>query len=148
MSLTPETARTEVCRLLNEAWAASTPALNNGQPVRIEWEGVQASTPPPADAPHARHYMRHTTDQGQTLGQAGTKRHFRTGLITVQVFAPVSGGGVTLAQKLAIIARNAYEGVGTSTGLWFRNARLNEIGVDEGLFQINVLVEFLYDERR
>ena len=60
----------------------------------------------------------------------------------------LSAGGVALAELLAVVARGAFEGVGTASGIWFRNARIHEAGVDGAWVQMNVLADFVYDEMR
>lgn len=142
-------ARDEILGLFNTKWTTDTPALNGGAPIRVEWPGVDAGDPPPADKPYARITLRHTTSRQATFGPTGGRRFTRPGLITVQVFTPLSGGqGLSLAEKCAIIARDAFEGRGTASGIWFRNARIQEIGPDGTWYQMNVLVEFVYDELR
>ena len=151
MSLpTFDTARDEILGLFKASWDAETPAVNGGAVPRVEWQGVDAQTPPPVGAPWARVTVRHSNTTVHTLAPAGSRRFTRTGLVTVQIFTPtIDGGGLSLAEKLATIARKAYEGRGTASGIWFRNARIQEIGMDPaGWYQMNVLVEFRYDERR
>ena len=150
MSLpTFESARDEILGLFRAHWVAQTPALNGGQPIRVEWPGVDAGGPPPADKPWARIALRHTTSRQSTFGPAGGRRFTRPGLVTVQIFAPLSAGqGLSLAEKCAIIARDAFEGRGTASGIWFRNARIQEIGRTGAWQQFNTVVEFQYDELR
>lgn len=150
MSLpTFDSARDEIFGLFRTYWSAQTPALNSGQAIRVEWPGVDSQTPPPADKPWARIIARHVTSRQATFGPSGERRFTRPGLVTVQIFTPVSaGGGLSLAEKCAIIARDAFEGRGTASGIWFRNARIQEGGQDGTWQQMNVTVEFLYDELR
>ena len=73
----------------------------------------------------------------------------RLGLVSVQSFSPLSeGGGLSLAQKSAIIARDTFEGVGTASGIWFRNVRIQEIGATGTWYQMNIIADFEYDEIR
>ncbi len=143
------TARDEILGLFKAAWDAGTPPINGGEVVEVRWPGVDAGDPPPADKAWARIMVRHGTSRQSTFGPTGGRRFTRPGLITVQVFAPNSGGnGLSFAEKLGIIARDAFEGRGTASGIWFRNARIQEIGPDGAWYQMNVLVEFEYDEMR
>lgn len=130
------------------AWRAGAPPLNDGTLPPIEWPGIDSGTPPPSDAPWARISVRHNRSNQATFGKAGERLFRRLGLIDVQVFAPVIGRGLLQAQELAIIARDAFEGIGTPTGLEFRNSRIQEVGVNKGLVQINVSIEFEYTEQR
>ena len=46
-----DSARDEILGLFNTKWTTDTPALNGGAPIRVEWPGVDAGDPPPADQP-------------------------------------------------------------------------------------------------
>lgn len=147
MSLTLEQARDEMQGLFVATWNANTPALNGGVPLTIRFQGLDTGVPPNVDLPHARIFIRHSPGAQSTFGRVGARRFTRRGLVTVQTFTPLSDRlGLSLAEKLATIARDAYEGVGTASGLWFRNVRTVEIGSDKGLFQFNTVAEFEYDE--
>lgn len=142
-------ATDEIKGLFLVDWRAFAPALNGGVMPRIEWQGVDSGEPPPADAPWARVTVRHSNSPRQTLAKRGERRVTRLGVVIVQVFTPVSDGkGLLLAQQLAIIARKAYDGKGTDSGIWFRNARVREVGADGTWEQINVALDFQYDEQQ
>ncbi len=144
-----DSARDEILGLFNTYWTAQTPALNGGQAVRVEWPGVDAGGPPSASEAWARIAVRHGTSRQGTFGPPGQRRFLRLGLITVQLFTPLAaGGGLSFAENLGIIARNAFEGRSTDSGIWFRNARLQEVGPDGEWYQMNMTVEFQYDEVR
>ena len=146
---TLDSARDEILGLFNVKWAADTPAINEGVAIPIEWQGVDSGSPPDPNAPFCRVTVNHATGQQSTFGAVGERRFTRSGVVTVQIFAPLSaGGGLSFAVKAAIIARNAYEGIGTDSGIWFRNARIQEIGPSETWHQINVVTDFFYDELR
>lgn len=146
---TYDSANDEILGLFNADWATRTPALNGGQAVHVEWPGVDSQDPPPVGAPWARIVLRYGSSRQATLSPPGQRRFTRTGLVTVQIFTPISaGGGLSLAEKLGIIARDAFEGKGTSSGIWFQNARIQPIGADGQWEQTNVVVEFQYDEQR
>lgn len=142
-------ARDEILGLFHTYWTAQTPAINDGKPVHVEWPGVDSGSPPPASEAWARIVLRHAASRQLTLAPAGQRRFLRPGLITVQVFTPLSAGnGLSFAEKLGIIARDAFEGRSTDSGIWFRNARLQEVGPDGEWYQMNLTVEFQYDEVR
>lgn len=145
---TLDSARDEILGLFRTKWEADTPALNGGSAVLVEWQGVDSKSPPKADEPYARIAVRHTSAGQSTLGPAGGRRFTHSGLVTVQVFAPFSaGGGLSLAEQLAMVARDAFRGVGTDSGIWFRNTRISEVGPSGAWFQLNVVSEFQYDDR-
>ncbi len=102
---------------------------------------------PTNEAPWARATIQHVAGRQSSLSdQSGTKRHTETGLLTVQVFAPV-GDGSTRCYELATLLRNALREVRHSE-VWFRNVYFNEIGTDGAFRQINVLATFSYDDVR
>lgn len=149
MTATIEVARDEIAQLFLDAWNAAT--LSSGLRVlfddRPENVPTAASTDgnPPA---WARLTIRHTSGSQATLaGADGRSRWRRNGVVTVQIFAPF-GTGLSISDKLAMIALAAFEGQATASGVWFRNARLQEIGSDGPWFQVNVSAEFEYDEVR
>ena len=141
-------ARDEIAGLFLAHWRAHAPAVNRGRDVQVFWHGVDAGHAPPAGLPWARFVLRHREGTQATFGASGQRRFARDGLVSVQVFAPLSAGGVALAELLAVVARGAFEGVGTASGIWFRNARIHEAGVDGAWVQMNVLADFVYDEMR
>lgn len=139
----------ELLGLFRAKWNAETPALNGGTPVRVEWPGVDSGSAPPPDEAYARVRVRHTTSRQATFGAKGSRRYTRPGFVSVQVFAPIAGGaGLTFAESLAIIARNAFEGEGTDSGIWFRRSVINDIGESGTWHQMNMVIEFEYDELR
>lgn len=141
-------ATDELLGLFWDFWRAETPAANGGNVPTVQWPDDE-SDPPAADAPFARIRIRHNPSGQSTFGPTGQRRFARSGIVTVQVFTPVTdGAGSTLAGKLATIARNAYEGRSTASGIWFRDTRIKEVGSDKTWYQINVTVEFEYDEQR
>ncbi len=99
------------------------------------------------DRPWARVSVQHNVSPQRTFGEPGNRRFERLGIVIVQVFTPMSiEQSVTLAEDLGIIARDAFEGRTTPGGVWFRNARLQEVGPDDPWWQLNVSAEFTYDE--
>lgn len=95
----------------------------------------------------ARVHVQHGPAFQATLpNQTGQSLYERQGLFTVQIFVP-SGNGVGPAYDLAKIVTDAFQGTSTPRAVWFRRARIREIGQSGTWFQLNVLVEFTYDER-
>jgi len=144
------TAGDSIRKQLNDAWVALTPAVvGSTQPVRLEWDGVDTKTKRDPQKPFAAVFVKHL-DGGQATfaDPLGQRKFSRSGLVTVQVFQPLlNSGGLSLVQKLAIIARDAFEGKSTADGVWFQNVKLKDIGDDaKGWYQINVLASFTYDE--
>lgn len=137
MAATFEEARQEILTTFKTAWDTT------GHPAYYEniREDLTSSV-----EPWARVTLRHVTGNNVSLtGSLGLQRFERTGNLTVQVFVPM-GEGLTEGLTLAKVIADAFEGVSTTSGVWFRNTRVNEIGPDGSWFQINVIVDFLYDE--
>jgi hypothetical protein len=84
-------------------------------------------------------------EQASLSGALNTTRFRRDGGLTVQIFTK-SGEGLSNGHALTKIVQDAFEGQSTSDGIWFRNVRVNEVGPDGDWYQINVLVDFTYDE--
>lgn len=104
------------------------------------------TNPPPT---WARVTVRHVTSgQAALSDQSGKRRYTRRGLVTIQLFVPFSEGGLASADTIASSLQGAFLGVSTPNGVWFRNVRTNEVGVDGPWFQMNVLADFQYDEVR
>lgn len=106
-----------------------------------------AKKEPPRDATSwARARVQHTTGRQASLsGATGVKRWERGGFLIVQLFTPAKEGQ-NLSDDLASIIRGAFEGYSTPSGVWFRNPRINEVGQDGTWYQVNIFVDFLYDE--
>lgn len=110
------------------------------------YTNVAGDTPDDEEDPWARVTIQHTDGgQGSLTGGLGTTRWTRFGILTVQLFVP-SGEGLSEAHTLGKLVTDAFEGVSTTNGVWFRNVRINEIGPDGEWYQVNVLVDFTYDE--
>jgi hypothetical protein len=153
MSLTYLEACDEMKRLFWERWQALSPGVaGSADPVLVQWPGEPIG-PPKKTQPFARFAIRHTGSRQTTFGPTGQRRFTRVGFVVVQCFGPVAdagipNGGLSLAENLAIIARDAYEGVGTGDGLWFRNVRVAEITSDKSYYQQQLRAEFQYDEMK
>jgi hypothetical protein len=132
---------------IDEAAAIMLAAASAYPAAEIRWHGRESNTPPAADATWYRWSMQHTDGYQASLScEEGQRRWRREGFIAVQCFAPLDGGGLTLAQRMAEVIRDAYQGLATASGMWFRNATTQEVGPDGPHYQVNVIVRFEYDE--
>lgn len=144
MSLTVLAARNEILTRFKTVWDAGA---TSGIPVF--YDDVPGDVPQGADgsgnpSTWLRIQVRH--GEGRQIGFGdGKRRLHRLGVVTAQLFT-ASGTGLSTADPLVTILLNAFEGASTPGGVWFRNARVNEVGQDGGWYQTNVLVEFNYDE--
>jgi len=141
MSLTRREAITEILALFKTVWDTT------GHGARVKYDNVgKSSLPPSGTDPWARVALRHTTaGQASLSGSLGTQRFERKGVLAIQIFEP-SGKGLSGATDLPKIVQDAYEGVRTANGVWFRDVVVNEIGVSGDFFQTNVVALFEYDE--
>ena len=142
-------ARDDILTQFRTTWNADTPAVNGGKIPQVFYEGVAEEDALPQDDAWARIVIRHTlANQSSLSDDSGQRRFEKIGIVTVQVFTPLKDGkGTELGEGLAQVAKKAYEGKHTLTSnVWFRNVRINEIGVDGPWFQMNVLADFIYDE--
>lgn len=137
MTATFEQARDDIFSAFKAAWGVTT--------FPVVWPDKPAEKPS-GRTPWARVTIRHAGGFQATLSNInGQRRWRRNGVVIVQVFTP-SGEGLSRAYDLAKIACDAFEGVSTPRGVWFRNARINEVGPDGDWQQVNVLADFEYDE--
>jgi len=137
MSLTYQQARDEIFDLFKAAWDTT------GYPAHYEEVKKQRSQ---NEEPWSVVTLNHASGFQATLSGADGSRTFaRLGFLTVQIFTP-NGKGLQDAYDLAKVVSDAFEGISTPGGVWFRNVRLNEVGRDGEFFQLNVIVEFRYDE--
>lgn len=139
MTATLSTARKDIYDQFTTVW---TPT---GHPVHFP--GVADKDFPPAtQIPWARLTLIHATGtQSALANHEGVRRFTHTGTMTVQIFTPLGRGG-SVGYPLAQIVVEAFQGSATINAVWFRNVRVNEIGVSRGWYQINVLADFEYDQ--
>lgn len=145
----------EMLTMLNAAWTAGSPPYGpgGGAAVDIRWPNSDAGTEPDQAFPWARVVLQHTAGGQYSLGIPGNRLWEHEGLLVIQIYVPV-GRGLATARRLAMIAKNAFEGKASPSGVWFRNCHFQEIGQDaenpetRAWDQTNVLVQFTYDEQR
>lgn len=140
-------AREEINEMLAAAWGA----FNWGAAApAIHWEGREKPSPPPPDQPYVAIFIKHLQGlQASLTDDLSRKRWRREGLITVQCFGSLaSGRGLEDAVQMGIIAGRAYEGKQSANCIWFRDVVSKEIGPTGGWYQVNVTVQFEYDEVR
>lgn len=149
MSLTAAQARDEMSARFYDDWRSKVPLAYSGGVPQVVWDGTADADDkgPRADRPWARVTIAHNVAPQRTFGEPGSRRFERLGLITVQVFVPLAlEDSVALAEALGTIARDAFEGKSTPGGVWFRNARLQEVGPDSPWWQLNIVTDFVYEE--
>jgi hypothetical protein len=104
---------------------------------------------PPGNKDWFRWNMQHTDGEQASLSNDNGKRRWRrNGLILVQCFGLLDKGGLTRARRMAESVRDAYQGIATPGGVWFRNATTQEVAQDGRHYQVNAIIQFNYDEVR
>lgn len=147
MTPTYTTARDELFTLFNAAWQSANAVV--GYVPEIRWQGAEESTEPDFSKFWCR-VSRQTVAEPQTTFAIGgsPKRYTSYGLVFVQVFAPKNESlAYEKMQQLAQVAKNAFRGKTTESGLWFRNVRVNDnLPMEEMMYRLNVIAEYQYDE--
>ena len=147
MTATPTQAREEVYRLFTDAWKSSD--IRDPMP-EIRYQGKESGKVPEGafvrismqqvTSPQSAHTMR------DDPGASGTQ-YTTHGLIFVQVFMPASErDGFFKGELLATFARDIFRATETPSGVWFRNARFNELEPEGSKHRWNVKVEYEYNE--
>ena len=149
MSLTVEQARDEIHTLFKTAWDAGVETTGK----TVLYCDSKLVVPKTNDANNnpntwARITVQHVLGyQASLSNRSGVKKFRREGIVTVQVFTPL-GTGLSIADKVYTIVKNAFEGKHSPGNVWFRDVRVNEVGSSGNWFQGNVLADFEYDEIR
>lgn len=147
MATTLYVATDEILGRLNQDWVAKAQleAKLHYKPLLI-FEITEKLERPEREHAFARVSIRHTSGRQKTLGGIGQRRFRNFGVVNIQVLAPFKDGtGVAVTQKLAQVCKDAYEGNRTDN-VWFRGCRWQEIGRDGPWYQINLLIEFEWDQ--
>lgn len=135
-------ATDEMLAAFKTRWDSLTTAVCGYVPA-VEWPGLDPMNPEDKTKAWARIAILHNKSSQTGFGDSGSRMHTRTGFVAIQIFTPRD---LLIAQQLGIIARNAYEDQPTAGGVWFRDATVNEVGTTASWCQLNVLIEFQYDE--
>jgi hypothetical protein len=142
-------ARDDIMAAFRVEWNSRAAAANGGTLPKVIWQRVEPSgaQKPKGTEAWARITVEHNEGGQATFGGPGNRLFDREGIVTVQVFTPQkSDQGGTVLEALGAIARDAFEGRSTPSGVWFRDVRLQEVGPDEPWWQLNVTAKFNYDE--
>jgi len=154
VSTTYPEAKAEIYRLFTTYFTANAVAASGLAYIpEIRYAGVL--TPGlPATPPKEKHWCRISTqlvtEEQDTLSTCvadiGRRRYTAAGLVFVQMFAPATSEGTTKNDLLAHVAKLAFRGKTADGGIWFRNARVNELKPEESFFRLNVVAEFEFNE--
>lgn len=144
MTLTSSEARDAVMTLVDAGLAAD--AITTG--ILRLYDNVKGDKPgEDGTTGRALPFMRLTVRTVSSPQSTQGRRRFLTdGIFTLQIFTAV-GDGHTLGDSIAEVALGILRGhVGSTGGVWFFDAVLNEIGIDSPWFQSNVEAGFRYQE--
>lgn len=145
----PASARDSMVRLF-EASLATIDWASFGFPGKpdVYYEGVGGSGALDLSKSFFRWAAHHDASDQATLGdQSGNRVFGSQGMIVIQCACPLlNGQGFTGAERMAIIARNAYRGKQTPDCIWFTEAKIQEVGQDGGFYIFNTSAVFHYDE--
>lgn len=133
-------ARDDIHALFKTAWDAGTTAIVGSVP-EIRYQTVEVGDEPPEDEYWVWTSVEHVTGGHAALG---TVLFEHEGIFSAQLYGPSTEEGLADIDALVDLVLAAFEGETTTNGVWFRNARVNEVGPDRGWFQVNVLVDFVY----
>ena len=134
--------------IFNEAWTAGAAVIVGTVP-EIRWHGVELREKPPVNKYWCRVSSQNILEEQATLNEvaeANKHRYTIAGLLFIQLFCPMSDPqAMDRGRKLAMLARDAYRSVDRD-GVWFRNARINELAPEQDAYRFNVIVEYQYDD--
>jgi len=139
ISLTTTEGRDAILKTFKDVWDVTG--------YLAQYDGT-AGEPPNQTDPWARVIVRHVTGGSATLGNVQGKRSFlRIGTVTIQMFDKANRDGLSELDVLANAVLRGYEKPSDPChGVWYRNARLNEVGQNGDWTQFNVIAEFSYHE--
>lgn len=149
MTLTAPQAIDEMYAVVNNAVVNGAAAIVGTVP-EIRWDGVEETSAPPMN----EYWLRVSSeeiDAAQSTMNSGIapgekQLYTATGLLFVQLFCPKSSPQAKeFGEQLAELVRNAFRGVETPGGVWFRNPRATPIPSQGNALRFNVVVEYEYD---
>lgn len=145
MTATYREAVDAMFELFNTAWIDGTTAIVGSIP-QIFWQGVEPIDKPVVDAFYAMVSAQNVIDRQATFRNE-TKRYTSNGLLTIQLFCPrANSQAMDKGRQLAELCREVFRNNGTSNGVWFRNARINDLPPEENSYRFNIIVDYEFDE--
>lgn len=152
MSATYTTARDEMFAMFVAGFAADAAVIAGGA-IDMRYQGVVNKNLPSTD----KYWVRLSTKNVASRQTAfvtndtgkGSAEHTSRGLIFVEVFAPMSDAeGFERGGKLAELAQSIFQNAETSSSVWFRNVRINDLPDDGKAFRFNVVAEYQFDQTK
>lgn len=149
MTATYTEARDEMFERFTDAFGAAAEAIA-GHAVDMRYQGVVKGIPS-ADKYWVRLSTRNVLSRQTSFvspdapGQSA-KEHTSSGLIFVEIYAPMTDKrGFERAGLLAELAQGIFQNAETSSSVWFRNTRINDLPDDGKAWRFNVVSEYSFD---
>ena len=112
---------------------------------QIIWDGVKPSDSLNRDNPHIAVSIQPVDAKFASLNSTRRVRH--VGLYVVQIFIKPDET-TEAADDIAQAVADAIEGKTTTNGIVFGASRITRVGLNDGIFQLNVFTDYKYDEQR
>lgn len=152
MTATYTEARDEMFRLITDTLSPLA-AVIVGYAPEFRYQGVEKpDQKPPVDKYYIRLSTKNVSSEqtsfvsDDTPGQTA-KEYTNEGLVFVQVFGPMSvTGSFRKAGLIAEAAQKVFQNAETSSSVWFRRARINEVDNDGKYFPFNVIAEYQFGQ--
>ena len=117
----------------------------------VEYPSITKIDNPPIDKIWLRANMTTVGEPQSTLstciGEPFSNRYTSFGLVIIELYIPKQGNIYELATQLATHLRDVYRKSGSSSGVIYRKARINDnISAEANFKRINVIAEYEYDE--
>ena len=123
-----------------DRWVAASLTAGN-----LVYDDIVVNNLPGANQTWARLNLKNTESRQSSLADYTSKAIFsRTAILTIQLFTPRKTGK-TESDRVGQILLDMFERKKADC-IWFRDVRIREIGNDGSFFNINVIVDVLYDQ--
>ena len=141
-------ATNEICKRFDEYWQANAAGIVGYVP-EVRFPRIVYPTPINPAVHWARLSIQSVmAQQSAFCGYGnGAKKYEESGLVFVQLFGPRNEVEAAEQQdKFAQIARAAFRGISLPGKVWFRNARINNVGDEDQMIRLNVVADYYYNE--
>jgi len=142
-------AHAAISRIYNDTWGPTGHlVLYEDVPLTPAQQAVISGSVTPTKS-WARLSIKDNLRSQATIGNSPDCRRFEAqGVILIEVYTPSGMGGLAgYAGTMCTLLQSAFETPNIADP-WFRNARINPVGLDRFWYHANVVVEFSYAEAR
>ena len=148
-------AYNEMVKMLNDAWTTGTPAITTYIP-DINWQGNEYEGEQFVDKYYATFEVQVVDEVQKTLQGSldgnGARRYNNIGVVIIDIYAPISISNHMLKlRELSVVARNAFRGKESPSGVVFYNAKFVEAGLataasSSNFYKSVVTAEYSFDD--